>query len=1042
MNISAIWIRRPVMTILIMVSLLFFGAISYWQLPVNDLPNVDYPAIQVQASLPGASPETMASSVALPLEKQLSTIDGIESMSSSNMTGRTTINITFSLDRSIDAAAQDVSAAISAAAKRLPANMPAPPSYTKTNPAEQPIMFFVVTSKTMKMSDVQEYVETSLIPAVSEVNGVSQALIYGSQKYAVRLRMDPDKMAVRGVGINEVTSALINGNVNLPGGTLNGPNITYSVDSSGQLRNAKEFNSLIVTYHNGNPIRIQDIGQATDSNENEQTKRSLITPGDESDGVFVAIFKQPGSNAVQIAADVREKMNLVRGTLPKGIDVSLLYDKSDFIKSSVEDVESTLAMTVLLVVFVVFLFLGSLRATLIPGITVPLSLIATFAVMKVCHFSLNNISLMALSLAAGFVVDDAVVVMENIVRRIEGGETPLAAAFSGSKEICFTVLSMTISLIVVFVPILFMSGIIGRLFREFAVSIAAAILFSGFIALTLTPMMCAYILKHKDEDRKSRFVETSERLFERARNFYGRTLKLALTHPLKVLVFTLGVVVLAGFLYTKIDKGFIPSQDMNLFTIRTQTDDRASFDYLVKRQEQVNRILEKEPGLRGALSVMGGLSYNTGFIMVSLKDRKERTESVDQIINRLRPEFNSIPGLRVYPYNPPPISLGSRQTYGIGQYTLTSPDLDLLAKAATDMETKMRAMPGLVDVISSLQIKAPKIFFEIDRDKASALGLSANQIQDALYSSFADRLVTTIYTPSNEYDVYLDLGKSFQTDPSVLDKLYVKTGSSLGPPVATPKLVPLSTIGKVTEKLSSLSVNHSGQMPSATISFNLKPGYALGTAAADIQALAQKTLPPGVAGFFEGNASAYASSFKNMGFLLGVTVFIIYVVLGILYESFIHPVTILTALPLAGAGALIFLMLFHMQLDIYSYVGIIMLIGIVKKNGIMMIDFALELAEKQGLASREAIYEACLIRFRPIMMTSMAAVFGALPIALGYGTGGEARQPMGIAVVGGLVFSQFLTLYVTPVFYVWFDQLQQKLMAKKTVKEHESFTEA
>lgn len=1013
-----------------MVTLLFFGAISYWQLPVNDLPNVDYPAIQIQASLPGASPETMASSVALPLEKQLSTIDGVDSMSSSNTTGKTTINMTFSLDRNIDAAAQDVSSAISAAAKRLPANMPAPPSYTKTNPADQPIMFFVITSKTMKMSAIQDYVTNSLIPAVSEINGVSQALIYGSQQYAVRLRMDPDKMAVRGVGINEVTSALTNGNVNLPGGTLSGPNVTYSVDSSGQLLNAREYDSLVIAYRNGNPIRIQDIGTATDSNENEHTKRSLVTPGDESDGVFVAIFKQPGSNAVQIAQDVRNKIEQVKGTLPQGIEVSLLYDKSDFIKSSVEDVESTLALTILLVVCVVFCFLGSIRATIIPGITVPLSLIATFAIMKVSGFSLNNISLMALSLAAGFVVDDAVVVMENIVRRVEAGEPPMSAAFAGSREICFTVLSMTISLIVVFVPILFMGGIVGRLFREFAVSIAASILFSGFIALTLTPMMCAYILKHKNGDPKSRFVEKSEQIFEKAKNIYGQTLALVLAHPRKVLSFTLGVFLLAGFLFTKIDKGFIPSQDMNLFTIRTQADDRASFDYLVQHQEQLNQILEKEPGIKGALSVAGGSSYNTGFVMVSLKDRKDRTESVDQIISRLRAEFSNIPGLRVYPYNPPPITLGSRQTYGIGQFTITSPDLELLAKAAAGMEAEMKTIPGLTDVISSLQIKAPKIYFTIDRDKASALGLSANQIQDALYSSFADRLVTTIYTANNEYDVYLDLGKNFQTDPSMLDKLYVKTGSNNGPSVTTPKLIPLSTIGKFSEKLSSLSVNHSGQMPSATISYNLKPGYALGTTATQIQAAAQKTLPAGVTGFFEGNASAYASSFANMGFLMFVTVFIIYIVLGILYESFIHPITILTALPLAGAGALIFLMLFHMELDIYSYVGIIMLIGIVKKNGIMMIDFALELS-KQGIAAKEAIYQACLLRFRPIMMTTMAAVFGALPIALGYGTGGEARQPMGIAVVGGLIFSQFLTLYVTPVFYVWFDQLQMKLKAKR-----------
>ncbi|VBB09393.1 acriflavin resistance protein [Lucifera butyrica] len=1024
MNISAIWIRRPVMTILIVVSLLFFGVVSYRQLPVDFLPNVDYPTIQVKASLPGASPETMASSVALPLEKQFSTIDGVDSMSSSNTTGSTTITITFSLSRNIDSAAQDVSSAISAAQKRLPANMPSPPSYVKTNPAEQPIMYYVFTSKTMTMPQVQDYVETSVLPALSSVEGVSQAQIFGSQRYAVRLRMDPDRMAARNVGIDEVTTALEKGNVNLPGGTLSGPSIAYSVDSTGQLMKATDYNKLVVSYRNGNPIRIQDIGQATDSTENEFMHRSLITSKGRSDGVFVAISKQPGANAVQIAKDVRNKMAMVQGAIPKGINVTLLYDRSQFIQASVKDVQLTLLLTIFLVIAVVFTFLGSLRATLIPGITVPLSLVGTFAVMKLAGFSLNNISLMSLTLAAGFVVDDAVVVMENIVRRVEAGETPREAAFAGSREIGFTVLSMTLSLVVVFVPILFMSGIVGRLFNEFAVSITAAILLSGFISLTLTPMMCAYILKHRNgKTQAGRFVRVSERVFERAIRFYGRTLALSLAHPRKVLAFTLSVFLLAGFLFTRIDKGFIPSQDMDMFIIRTQGNDRSSFDYLASHQRELDRIIAKEPDIKGALSVVGTPTYNKGFMFVTLKDRAERKESVDQIIARLRPEINSIPGLRAFPYNPPPITIGSRQTFGVGQYTLTSPDLNLLAKAAAAMENRMRTLPGLTDVNSSLELRTPKIILDIDRDKASALGLTADQIQDALYSSYADRLVTTIYTPSNEYDVYLDLGKSFQSDPSVLSRLYVKAASGT--------LVPLSTITKQREVLSSLSVNHSGQLPAATITYNLKPGYALGTAADEIRSAAQKILPAGVTGFFEGNTSAFQSSFANMGFLLFVTIFIIYVVLGILYESFIHPVTILTALPLAGAGALIFLMLFHMELDIYSYVGIIMLVGIVKKNGIMMIDFALELAKKKGLSSRDSIYEACQIRFRPIMMTTMAAVFGTLPIALGFGTGGESRQPLGVAVVGGLIFSQFLTLYVTPVFYVWFDQMQQKLAKKR-----------
>ncbi len=1021
MNISALWIRRPIMTSLVMIGILFFGIIGYRNLPVNDLPQMDYPTIQVSAALPGASPEIMAATVATPLEKKFSTIQGLESMTSTSTQGSTSITMQFSLDRNIDAAAQDVNSMISAAMGILP-TMPAPPTYQKVNPAEWPIMFYAMVGETIKDTTTYEYVDSVIAPNLSTIKGVSEVIKYG-KKYAVRVQVNPHRLANKGIGINEIAGALANANVNIPGGSLDGPYQSYTLDPQGQLKTATAYDPLIVAYEKGYPVRIRDVGRGVDSVDNKRVTVWYANDEISQRTVVFAVRKQPGANAVEVAAKVKEIMPKLEEEIPRGTEVRLIFDQTDFIKDSIKDVQYTLLLTICLVVIVIFLFLRSLRPTIIPSIAVPLSLVATFAVMYLCGYSLNNLSLMALVLSVGFVVDDAIVMLENIIRRMEQGEDARTASLLGSKEIGFTILSMTISLVVVFIPVLFMGGIVGRLLREFSVSIAAAILISGFVSLTLTPMMAAIFLKNPGERKPGRLYETTERIFNAMLAFYDRSLCQVLRHRLKALIFTAFIMAGTVWLYQISPGGFIPSEDRNFFICFTMAADTISYADMSAHQNVLNKIIIDDPDVDGIVSVAAVPNNNKGFIFARCVESKKRRRSVDQIINELRPKVNIIPGLFVFPMNPPPIEIGGKETNAMYNYTLKSEDLANLYRYGKDFEQRVRALPGLTDVSSDLSFRSLKMAIHIDRDKASTLGLTAQQIENALSYAFAGGKVSTIYAATTQYDVILELEEEFMAYPDTLDLLFIKS--------RTGQLVPLNTVATVQKTLGPLAVNHQGQRPAATISFNLLPGHSIGPATEQIRKLAEQHLPASISGSFEGAAQAFETSFAKLGFLLFVTIAVIYMVLGILYESYLHPITILSALPLAGFGALAALRIFGMELDLYAFVGIILLVGLVKKNGIMMIDFALDAERNEKKTAEAAIHEACLVRFRPIMMTTMAALFGTLPIALGLGAGGESRQPLGVSVVGGLFFSQFLTMYITPVFYVYIDKLNVWMTRRK-----------
>jgi HAE1 family hydrophobic/amphiphilic exporter-1 len=1019
MNISALFIKRPVMTTLVMLAILLFGIAGYRLLPVNDLPNVDFPTIQVSASLPGATPETMASAVALPLEKQFSTIAGIDSMTSVSYQGSTTITLQFSLDRSLDAAALDVQSAISVAQGQLPTGMPTPPSYQKVNPADQPILYLALTSPTLPMSQVDEYGETLMAQRISMVSGVAQVQVYGSQKYAVRVQMDPNKLAAKGISLDQVAATVANGNVNLPTGTLYGPHVAYTVQASGQLLNAAAYRPLIVTYKNGEPVRLAALGRVIDSVENDKTAAWYIDHSHNQRSVVLAIRRQPGTNTVAVAQAVKDLIPTFERQLPASVTLHNLYDRSTSIKESVSDVKFTLLLTLVLVILVIFLFLRNVSATVIPSLALPMAIVGTFAVMYLLGYSLDNLSMMALTLAVGFVVDDAIVMLENIVRHMEMGQGILEAALDGSKEIGFTILSMTLSLVAVFIPVLFMGGIVGRLFHEFAVTIGSAILISGFVSLTLTPMLASRFLKHQSEVHHGRIYDYSERAFNWLLGEYERGLKWSIAHRRLVIIFSGVVLVLTGWLFTIIPKGFLPSEDASRAMVFTQAKEGISYDAMVRHQQALNRIVQANPDVDAFFSTAGGrgfLASNQGICFIRFKPRNQRALSVDQEIARLRPQLMAVPGIVAFIQNPPPIQIGGQLTKSLYQFTLQGSDTQELYKVATDLETRMRSLPGLIDVTSDLQIKNPQVEVQIERDKASSYGVTAQEIETALYDAYGTRQISYIYAPNNTYQVIIELEDQYQEDPAALSMLYVQSN--------TGQLVPLNAVAKLTRDLGPLSISHTGQIPSVTVSFNLAPGTSLGNAVAGVQKLAQQIVPPTITTSLQGTAQAFQASTRGLGWLLLLAILVIYLVLGILYESFIHPLTILSALPFAGFGALVTLLIFRVDLSIYAFVGIIMLVGLVKKNGIMMIDFALEAQRKENKPAAEAIYEACVIRFRPIMMTTMAALMGTLPIAIGLGAGAESRRPLGLAVVGGLIFSQFLTLFVTPVFYVYMDRLQ------------------
>ena len=1028
------------MTTVVMSALLIFGMVAYFNLPVSELPNVDFPTIQVRASLTGADPETMASAVATPLERQFSTISGVDSMNSVSRTGQTSITLQFDLSRDIDSAAMDVQTAISQALRRLPSNMTSPPSLRKVNPSSKSIIYMSLMAKDIPLTKLDEYAETRVAEQISMVPGVAQVNVYGSHKYAVRLYMNPYALAARNLSLTQVADAVKNGNTNLPSGTLYGLTRTYTVQANGQLKDAEAFNHLVVAHQNGAPVYLSDVGKAINSTEaNKQLTQVFNNLGDDNSlkpAIMLAVQRQPGSNAVSISKAIKQLLPELRKNLPGDAQLFIFHDHSDYVNGSINDVKFTLILAMVLVVVVIFVFLRNIRATIISALALPTSIIGTFAVMKVAGFSLDNLSLMALVLSVGFVVDDAIVMLENIVRYREKGEPKLRSALIGSKEIGFTVISMTLSLVAVFIPILLMGGMLGRLFREFALTVSIAILISGFVSLTLTPMLASRFIK--DSRRHGKLYGALEVGFNAMRDGYGRSLSWSLDHWRTMLFIAFTTLVLTFYFLDVIPKGFIPREDTGLIIGSTYAPEGITFEEMQSLQARLARIVRENPNVAAAISSAGQghggtMGGNIGRLIIMLKPMGQRHNSAYEVIQQLRKAIAPVHDIQAFFMNPPAIRIGGFSSSGSYEFVLQGLDVDSLDKAAAAFLPEFTKVPGIQDVDSDLELNNPQINVKIRRDTASALGVTAANIQQTLYDGYGGNQISTIYGGSDEYSVIMQLAPKFQSDISALNALYVQGSNN--------EMVPLRSVANIEPGIGPMQVDHYEQLPSVTLSFNLAPGVSLGDVTGAIEQLAEEKLPADVTGVFSGNTATFQKSLVDLPILLLITILVIYMVLAILYEHFIHPITILTALPLAMVGALLTLIIFGQELNIYSFVGLIMLVGLVKKNGIIMVDFAIQMRREKNLSARDAVIEACLVRFRPIMMTTLAAIFGVLPIALEHGMGAESRRPLGIAVVGGLLFSQALTLYITPAFYVAMEHLAERFKKRTDAPLIERFGE-